>query len=88
LPRLQRQNKILIDNVAKVLPVDWTVLMEGGSGLDGRVALYETPNWAKGFDVVIHNECYANVDDQKVFVYRVESLGNRGDGRGAAQELQ
>lgn len=60
------QNKILIDNVAKVLPVDWTVLIEGGSGSDGRVALYETPNWANGFDVVVHNECYANVDDQKL----------------------
>lgn len=60
------QNKILIENIAKALPVDWTVLIEGGRGSDGRVALYETPNWTKGFDIVVHNECYANVDDPKL----------------------
>ena len=60
------QNKILIDNVTKALPVDWTVLIEGGTGTKGKVALYDNPNWAKGFDIVVHNECHADTDDQKM----------------------
>ena len=60
------QNKILINNVDKALPVDWTVLIEGGRGTKGRVALYDTPDWSKGFDIVVHNECYADNSDPKL----------------------
>ena len=28
-----------------------------------RVALYSKPDWSKGYDVVFHNECFANVKD-------------------------
>lgn len=60
------QNKILVENVAKELPVDWTILLEGGNGFEGRIAIYDTPNWAKGYDIVVHNECFANTDDAKM----------------------
>jgi len=60
------QDKILIDKVSKVLPVDWTVLIEGGTGTRGRVALYDTPNWSKGFDIVVHNECHADTNDPEM----------------------
>jgi len=30
---------------------------------DARFAVYESPDWAKGYDVIIHNECSANVKD-------------------------
>lgn len=43
--------------------VDWTVVNEGGNGTEAQIALYDNPNWAKGFDVVIHNECFANTTD-------------------------
>ena len=29
---------------------------------DGKLPLYENPDWAKGMDIVIHNECWANGD--------------------------
>lgn len=66
-----------MDLFADVLPVDWTILYEGGAGSDARVALYDTPNWAKGFDVVIHNECYANVADEK-FIRQITSAHKMG----------
>jgi len=38
----------------------WTVVNEGGTGTKAEIDFYKDPNWAKGFDVVIHNECFAN----------------------------
>ena len=45
--------------------IDWTVVNDGGKGTSAEIDLYNDPNWAKGFDVVVHNECFAkttNVD--------------------------
>ncbi len=38
----------------------WTVVNEGGTGTQAEIDFYKDPNWAEGFDVVIHNECFAN----------------------------
>ncbi|MGB0595712.1 MAG: ThuA domain-containing protein [Rubripirellula sp.] len=38
----------------------WTVVNEGGTGTEAEIDFYSDPEWAKGFDVVIHNECFAN----------------------------
>jgi uncharacterized protein len=40
--------------------VDWMVVNEGGKGTKAEIALYDDPNWAKDFDVVVHNECFAD----------------------------
>lgn len=40
--------------------VDWTVVMQGGTGTSAEIDLYKDPDWAEGYDVVIHNECFAN----------------------------
>ena len=60
------QDKILMDLMADELPVDWTILYEGGTGGDVKVGLYGKPNWWEGFDLIVHNECYANVSDEKL----------------------
>ncbi|GAB5405463.1 MAG: ThuA domain-containing protein [Aureliella sp.] len=41
----------------------WTVVMEGGTGTKAKIELYDDADWAKDFDVVIHNECFANTTD-------------------------
>ena len=43
--------------------VDWTVVNEGGTGTKASISLYEKANWGKGYDLVIHNECFADTDD-------------------------
>lgn len=58
------QDNILLQAVSRALPIDWTVVLEGGRATTAQVALYRTPNWAAGFDLVIHNECYADVTDE------------------------
>lgn len=40
--------------------VEWKVVNEGGKGTQAEIAFYDDPDWGKGYDVVIHNECFAN----------------------------
>jgi type 1 glutamine amidotransferase len=37
----------------------WTVVNEGGKGTEAEIDFYSKDDWTKGFDVVIHNECFA-----------------------------
>lgn len=38
-------------------------VQQGGTSKESRIPLYENPNWAKGYDVVIHDECFGAVAD-------------------------
>jgi type 1 glutamine amidotransferase len=57
------QSKALTLASAAKADIDWTVVNEGGKGSKGQVKLYDDPNWAKPYDVVVHNECFANTKD-------------------------
>ncbi|MBI3853780.1 MAG: ThuA domain-containing protein [Verrucomicrobia bacterium] len=46
--------------VAKLAQAEWTVVNEGGTGTQAMIPLYDNPNWARGYDVVVHNECFAD----------------------------
>lgn len=54
------QAAALTNFLAKRADVRVTVVNEGGTGTRGEIALYDKPDWAKPFDVVIHNECFAD----------------------------
>ncbi len=45
------------------LKVQWTVVNDGGTGTTAEIDLYKNVDWSQGFDVVIHNECFANTTD-------------------------
>jgi uncharacterized protein len=55
--------KVLMDAVGKALPVDWTVVVQGGTGTRGSMPVYAGADWSRRFDIVVHNECLADVDD-------------------------
>ena len=38
---------------------EWKVVAEGGTGTQAEIDFYKNANWAKGYDVVVHNECFA-----------------------------
>ena len=42
---------------------NWTVVDEGGTGTKAKISFYNDPKWGEGFDVVIHNECFAGTKD-------------------------
>lgn len=56
---------------------NWTVINEGGNGTEAQIDLYNDPNWAKGADVVIHNECFANTDDSE-YIRRITDAHRQG----------
>lgn len=57
------QAKAMMDAIGRALPVDWTVVIQGGRGTTGSMPIYATADWSRRFDIVIHNECLANVGD-------------------------
>ncbi|WCJ58785.1 ThuA domain-containing protein [Fontisphaera persica] len=69
----QRQKEIIPAGVKQRANVEFTVVHAGGNGTRYQGienSLYQKPDWAKGYDVVIHNECFA--DDQDLeYVERV-----------------
>lgn len=54
------QSAQLTNAVARHTPVVWTVVNEGGTGTRAEIPLYSRENWASGYDVVVHNECFAD----------------------------
>ena len=59
------QTKAIQDAAAsRGVRIDWTVVNEGGKGTSAQIELYSNPEWAKGFDVVVHNECFAATTDE------------------------
>ena len=59
----EAQKKILSEGIGARANVEWTIVHEGGPGKDHRVSIYEKPDWWKGYDVVLHNECFGDVND-------------------------
>lgn len=58
------QSTALTDAISAEADVKWTVLNEGGKGTRAMIPLYNDPNWAGNYDIVIHNECFANTTDE------------------------
>ncbi len=57
------QAKTLTAGVSQRARVEWTIVNEGGKGTKAQIKLYEKEDWAKGYDVVVHNECFADTND-------------------------
>jgi putative heme-binding domain-containing protein len=58
------QKRIIADGIAARAHVEFTVVQDGGSSTDSKIKLYEDPKWADAFDVILHDECFANVKEQ------------------------
>lgn len=61
----ETQKLIITEGTAARAPIDWVVRHQGGSTTNTKIPVYENEDWAKGFDVVVHNECFADVADPK-----------------------
>jgi uncharacterized protein len=57
------QSEQLTNAVAKLARVEWKIVREGGDGTKAMLPLYDDADWAKGYDVVVHNECFADTTD-------------------------
>lgn len=60
-----KQKVALADGLAKRINIEWTIYHEGDrGGTRFKLPIYEKPDWAKGYDIVVHNECFADVVDE------------------------
>jgi type 1 glutamine amidotransferase len=59
------QTNLLTKGISARANVTWDILFEGGSSRGGvirdhQMSIYEKPNWAEGYDVVVHDECFGD----------------------------
>ena len=54
----ENQKRILSEGISQRANVEWTIVHEGGDSRDYKVSIYTNANWAKGYDVVLHSECF------------------------------
>ncbi len=60
----QAQKNILQTGLEERAFVEVTVVHQGGSETNSKIELYDSPDWAAGYDLVIHDECFADVKDK------------------------
>lgn len=44
--------------------IEVTVVHQGGNGTSAEIELYKDPNWAEPYDVILHDECFADDKDR------------------------
>ncbi len=71
------QTKAMQDGIAKHAKVAWTVVNEGGRGTQAEIDLYAKADWAKGFDIVVHNECFANTKNED-YIKKITAAHHEG----------
>lgn len=63
----KNQKQILSEGISARANVTWTIVQEdapkGADERGHRVSIYEKPDWWKGYDVIVHNECFGMVAD-------------------------
>ena len=64
------QAAIIKESVEAHLKAEVTVALSPSKKTNATFKVYESDDWAKGYDVIIHNECSANVTD-KAYVKRI-----------------
>lgn len=58
------QSAAMIEGITAQVPAEFAVVHEGGNGTKAQLEMYDDPSWAKPYDVVIHNECFADTADE------------------------
>lgn len=57
------QAKAFAEGAKKFGEITWTIINEGGKSKDAKFPLYDNPAWALPYDVIVHNECFADPKD-------------------------
>ena len=77
----EKQKVILSEGISKRAAVEWTIVHESApKGQDERkhrVSIYEKPDWWKGYDVILHNECFGAIDDN-AFIENIAAAHKAG----------
>lgn len=72
-----QQTKILKEGIEKRIKAEVTIVYNPDKSTRAKFEIYEKDDWAKGYDVVIHDECSASVTDG-VYVKRILAAHKNG----------
>jgi type 1 glutamine amidotransferase len=64
------QSKLLKEGIEQRIDASVTIVYNPSKGTDATFEIYNEADWAKGYDVVVHDECSASVTD-KPYVNRI-----------------
>jgi type 1 glutamine amidotransferase len=60
----ERQKLIVSEGISQRANIVWDIVHEGDpKNRTHKISTYSRPDWSKGYDVVVHNECFGGVDD-------------------------
>jgi len=62
----EKQKDIITKGVSALANVSWTIAYDPDKGTKHKNPVYDNPEWYKGFDVVVHDECESDVKDTEV----------------------
>lgn len=57
-----KQKLIISEGLSQRISIEWD-FVDGPKGRDTKLDIYSKKDWAKGYDIVVHNECYGGVED-------------------------
>jgi type 1 glutamine amidotransferase len=61
-----KQKDLITKGVSTRAHVEWTVSYDPDKSCKHLNPIYEEPDWAKGYDVVVHDECCADIADEAI----------------------
>jgi type 1 glutamine amidotransferase len=67
-----KQKDILTKGISARANVQWTIAYDPDTGIKHLNPVYEKPDWAKGYDVVVHDECCSGVTDETLIARILE----------------
>ncbi|TWT91846.1 ThuA domain-containing protein [Neorhodopirellula pilleata] len=73
----ETQTRLLKEGIEQRISAEVTVVHNPSKGTDTRFEIYESDDWAEGFDVVIHDECSASVTERP-YVDRILNAHRKG----------
>ncbi len=60
------QKDIISKGISERANVEWTIAYDPDTGTKHLNPVYEKDDWSQGYDVVVHDECCADVKDLKI----------------------
>lgn len=61
-----KQKDIITKGISARADVDWTIAYDPDTTTGHLNPVYENPDWANGYDVVVHDECSSDMKDIKM----------------------
>ena len=71
------QKRIITEGLSQRVSISWDIVHEGGTSRDHQVSVYKNKDWAKKYDVIVHNECFGGVKDDN-FVSSIAAAHHAG----------